>query len=261
LALAEQSAAKLAAWQRRSLPSDRDVAQLLYRNWLLDHLSGSGIANVNVTSTTSAARTGQWQQIAFTVTGRGTLAQTAKFLFAFYQADFLHKLRSFSMAPIKDSAQLELSFAIEAIALQGADTVDSLPSTTSNRLAQQTADDYVKTISGRNLFVKYSPPAPSAPPPRQRRGNPDELDAAREVYVTGLFNSGGTSQVWLNVRTTGRTLRLAPGEEFDVEGVQGTVKEIHSDPREVVITTGGKEYRVALGRNLRDGTEVGDSGG
>jgi hypothetical protein len=259
LAQVEQAAAKLAAWQRRSLPSDLGIAQVLYKKWLIDNLSEANIAKVNVTSTTSAARGSQ--RIAFNVTGRGTLEQTAEFLFAFYHADFLHKLRSFSMSPMKDSDQLELSFAIEALALEGADYVDSLSNETSTRLAHQSADDYVKTIAGRNLFAKYSPPGPPPRPPKERKEDPDKLDPAREVYVTGLFNNGANSQVWLNVRTTGRTLRLAAGEDFEVEGLQGTVKAIHVDPREVVIATGGKEYRIALGHNLRDGTEAGDSGG
>ena len=180
LAVAEQAAAKLADCQRRSLPADRAIAQVLYKEWLISKLAESNITGVNVTSTTSSARSGQWQQIAFNATGRGTLEQTAKFLFAFYQADFLHKLRSFSMSPIRDSKQLELSFSIEAVALDGADNAEGLPVKTSTRLAYRTADDYVTKIGDRNLFAKYTPPAPPkppAPPVRQeKKPDRDELD-------------------------------------------------------------------------------------
>lgn len=248
VARGEQAATRLARWRQKSLPADRQVAMGLYKEWLHNKLSECQLAEVNVTSHASAAPPDLQQQLTLTVDGRGTLAEFSKFLYGFYRADHLHKIRSLRLAPVKDSDQLEIHLVIEALVLPGADGRDALASTVSNRLKMAKMEDYTRTIVGRNLFAAYD-----AARAKSDVSAPNQEEVARQIYVTGFFDNGHQSQVWLNVRTTGRTLKLLEGDSFQVDRLRGTIASIDVGPREVVILTDGKRLRVGLGENLAEG--------
>ncbi|MFV2065747.1 MAG: hypothetical protein ACC645_02115 [Pirellulales bacterium] len=271
VARGELAAARLAYWQQRSLPTDRDSAMGLYTQWLHDCLAKSELSDVNVASHAGVAAENRPQQITFTVDARTGLRQLSDFLFSFYRTGHLHKVRSLRISPTgkantsgggkqaKEAGQLDVHLVIEAMILPGADRADRLTSTLSHRLMWAGAEQYREKIAERNLFAAFQPK-----PDRDaaKEADKEKKDAlAGQIVVTGLLGNGGAGQVWLNIRTTGRTLKLGPGDPFHVEGIRGTITSIAAEAREVVITTGGKQLRVGLGQSLAEGKSKRDKQG
>lgn len=151
-----------------------------------------------------------------------------------------------------DASQLSVTLQTEALILPG-NTREDVPEGTSNRLAKESADDYVKAIGERNLFATYSPPKPPGAPTDTVRKEPPPkppFDDAKFAFVTGIVNVGGRPQAWITVRTTGEVLRLFEGDAVKVGLFDGQIVSI--EPRAVVLKSGDEEFRVEVGHNLRE---------
>lgn len=98
-------------------------------------------------------------------------------------------------------------------------------------------------------FAVVDPP-PEKPP--EKVVEKPKFDTAKYTYLTAVIDVDGQPEAWLVVRTTGQTLRLQPGEKFDVGTLQGTIRQIN-DQEIQVETTDGKRLLISIGENLRDG--------
>jgi hypothetical protein len=256
------AAVRLAQWQRRSLPADRDKAGSLYNKWLQDTLVASQLSDVNVSNANTASRRGGMDTLAFRVTCRGTLEQLTQFLFSFYRAQHLHKLTSLSIRSGAEQGGLDLVLGIEAVLLPGAPSVDRLSQEPSDRLANDDASDYTRDIAARNVFAPFSESLAG----QENRGPGPGAELARnqlaqQIFVSGIYDDGKITQVSLDLRNIGQTIWLRAGQPFQVEYLRGIVRAIHTRPREVVLTIGERDWRVALGQNLSQATEAGDDDG
>jgi len=92
-------------------------------------------------------------------------------------------------------------------------------------------------------LVVRDPPPPPAPPARGPGFNP-----AKFAVVTAITHVGDQPQVWVSVRTEGRTLKLSPGDRFRIGDFEGEVLSING--REVVIRCGDKSTTLRLGDSL-----------
>jgi hypothetical protein len=114
-------------------------------------------------------------------------------------------------------------------------------------------EDYRQAIVTRNVYTAYVPPRPPAvknsDPPK-----PPPFDEAQQAVVTAILDEGGAPQAWVNVRTSGKLLKLREGEEFTVGSLKGTITRI--GPQEIEFLADGKRRLVALGKSLRDGREI-----
>ena len=248
----KMAAERLNQWQRQSLPADPLLAQTLYQDWLRRQVDTVGFQNVEYRGQDSTARSRRsqryaYQQLSFTVAGRGSLEQLTQFLYEFYQADHLHQLRSLGIKPIEDSDKLDLTFKIEALILPGADRVDALSPGTSDRLAQDDLSSYREAIVSRNLFARYAPPSPPTTAS-------DSADAAPQAIITGITRDENGWQAWVYIKATDKMLRLHPGDPFEIGGLSGTILRI--GPREVVYETDGRRMLASEGASLRDATEL-----
>jgi len=184
----QQVLQQLARYESQSLPGDWEVARSLYRAWLLELVDDVKLANPTVAS--GPARKERYHTLpSFSVRGHGTLEQLKIFLFAFYQTDLLHQIRSLSIRPPAQGNQLDLSMSIEALVLDhiapDGDDGDQQTvveefrqrcSRVSNRLASDNLEDY-DVIDRRNLFSEVRtghsdariPAALDAPPTREPR--------------------------------------------------------------------------------------------
>jgi hypothetical protein len=258
----EAAAERLAQWQRRSLPGDRDKAGSLYNKWLQDILVASQLSDVNVNNANTPSRRGAMDALAFRVTCRGTLEQLTQFLYAFYRANHLHKLTALTVRSGEEQGPLDLVLGVEAIILPGAPKADRLSQEPSNRLANDDVSDYAKHIAGRNVFARFSESVAAqesrGPGPGQELAS-NQL--AQQIVVNGIYDDGNVTQVSLDLRNSGQTIWLRPGQPFQVEYLRGIVRSIHTRPREVVLTIGDRDWRVALGQNLSQAIQVGDDEG
>jgi hypothetical protein len=259
LAQGRDAMKRLAAWQDKSLPPNRDVALSLYRSWLLERAIAAGLSvediNINARTTPSTA----FRSIGYDVEARGQLPAVAAFLHAFYSSDQLHQVTRLDLRSTAGSAELDVFLAVEALMLPGATHTDKLPDGKSDRLQLASIEEYKKSLGERSMFTIYTPPRPPGQPPIARPA-PPKFDDAKHAYVTGIIGTGSSWQAWIHVRTTNESLRLVEGDMLKVGDIEGKVKSISA--RAIVVqTTDGKELRVALGHSLREEAETvpGDS--
>ena len=268
----ENASKQLNLWKKRSLPSDYRKAGELYQKWL-SLLAVDKLRNAEITPMTIQASRGIYTVLPFRIEAKGTLDQLTRFLFEFYSADYLHKVRQLTSTPTKGSPELTLVMTVEALCLSGAVSQDKLPEGKSKRLEHGTLDNYLKVIVRRQmegkryadtggLFASYAPsppptppgppPTPPGPPPK-----PKGIDPSEFTYVSAIHEVDGLPEVWLSVRTEARTLKLHEGDPFEVGTVSGKIARIRIQELEVEIEVdGGRRFRVGFGDNLQHRVEV-----
>jgi hypothetical protein len=241
---AAAASAQLSQWERAALPADPSNARSLYQSWLRALAHQAGLRQLDVQSGEGQTHKGVYTLFSFTVRGRATLAELVQFLYGFYSAGHLHKLRVLDLKPLEGARTFDVTMTIEALSLPGADRKDQLSRVSSTRLHFAKQTDYTEAIAARNPFAPYAPPS-------RRR----QVDPSQYTFITAIITGDGfPAQVWLEERLTGKKWKLAEGEAFEVAGTRGTVKTIN--PRDVVIEWDGHTQRFRYGDNLQGGSEV-----
>jgi type II secretion system (T2SS) protein M len=242
---------QLEAWQAQSLPADRDVAQTLYREWLRAKCSDAGVTLDDIQTDQRTTRTEAYTTIGYTITAHGSLKAVTSLLYSFYRSTQLQQITRMQVRPGADAGQLSILLQIEALVLPGSANSAKLPEGVSNRLAKASADDYVKSITGRNLLTAYSPPH-AEPPPGSANAEPPKpkFDDAEFAFVTGIVEVDGRLQAWITVRTTAEELRVFAGDSVKVGQFEGKVVSI--SPRMVVLQCDKEELHIGLGHSLHE---------
>jgi len=272
---AEQAALKLAEWQRRSLPSDPTAARAQYQDWLRELVEQIEFQQRDVFSGEPQSRQGIYTVFPFRIQGRASLEQVVRFLYEFYQAGHLHKVRRLALLPVEGSSLLDVSISIEALALPKADRRQSLCTERSDRLKHDDVAEYLEQIDRRlmerlkegdryvdrgGLFLAYQPPPPPPPPPRPPSPpprppspppRPPRFDHCKYTRVSAILEVDGKPQVWLLVHTTGQCLELEEGDSFEIAGTHGRIVRIGI--HEVEIELDGQYRLLSSGETLREG--------
>lgn len=147
----QPAADRMRLYERRALPANVEKARSLYQTWLLKSVTDVGFQEPNVNVVASASSRDLYHQLGFTVSGRGNIKQLTEFLYSFYSADYLHRIRRLHAKRILGSKNLDVAMAIEALSLPTANHIDRLSNFPSGRLAQGERDDYLQAILARNL--------------------------------------------------------------------------------------------------------------
>lgn len=254
IARGEAASQQLAAWQERSLPENREAAQTLYRDWLLGTLREAGLTADNVKPELRPARTLAYTSVGYAIEAHGRLESVTRFLYQFYSSDMLQQITRLVLRPATDPSQLSVRLSVEALIVPGATHTDSLPDSTVDQSRLAKLDDYVNSVTERNLFAVYRPPRPPRPPVVHREPPaPPKFDDAGQAYVTAIVQNGDEPrlQAWITVRTTGEVLRLFAGDQLKVGLLEGQIVSI--GPRSLVLETDDHRFVIELGHNLRDG--------
>lgn len=141
-----------------------------------------------------------------------------------------------SGGPRTEGQKFELVLGIEAMSLPGGDHSDQLNEGQADRLAFSDMETYRKTITERNFFSPYTPVV--------------ESDPAGDTFVTAVVKKEGVSYVWINVRSSGKTLKLKEGDTFDLGKEKATIARI--SPPTVEIDVGERRRVVTLGKSLAE---------
>jgi hypothetical protein len=172
------AAKRLKELQARSLPADAEVARSLYTAWLLDLAEKQvKLTSPLVTPGVVTPTRNSYRRLAFTVSGRGTLEQLTRLLCAFYDAGYLHQIRSLGVKQVPESRLLEISLAVEALVLDGAAPASELAAVKSQQFAKQPIDETVQKILNRNVF------GPANRPPSLARVSSQKVDADKTLSV------------------------------------------------------------------------------
>lgn len=240
----------LAQWEDQSLPADIEAARSLYQAWLVELVDDVGLSGPSVTSSEPSARAGLYRTLSFSVRGRGTLEQLTRFLFAFYQTDLLHQVRSLTITPLQRAEDLDLSLAIEALSLtaatSGADAKQAAAAPAENvyeqfrrrawrvseRLAFPQLEPY-EVIIRRNLFAVGG-----------------AFDPTDLTYVTSVTESDGRPEVWFTNRATDEVVRLGLGGTLEVGPLTFRLTEVHAT--DVVIEIDNERWLLSPGDRITD---------
>jgi hypothetical protein len=149
--LSQEQRDRLETYKRRSLPSEVEKARALYQNWLFGLVKEVGFEDAQVDVLPARGEKGVYQMLSFKVTGRGDLRRVVDFLYRFYSADLLHRIRHLYAKRTPGTRHLTLSFSIDAISLPEAASKDKLNDQPSKRLRRGDQADYLAAILGRNL--------------------------------------------------------------------------------------------------------------
>lgn len=250
---AARDAKRLAAWQRRALPSDRVVARSLYQNWLRGLANRVHFRQLNIESKEVESRRNMFTRVSFSLNGHVGLADLTQFLYEFYTAGHLHQIRQMDIKPLEGSRELDVNLTVEALSLPDADRQGQLSKEPGDGLRLAKLDDYREPIVKRNLFAPYSPPKPARAVVAEDREK--LVDLAQYTFVTGFTEVDGFRQVWIQDRIAGKTWKLNEGADFQIGRFRGTVRTI-APSREVILDFDGHRRRFRDGENLRGGVEV-----
>lgn len=239
----------LAQWEDQSLPVDIEAARSLYQAWLVELVDDVGLSGPSVTSSEPSARAGLYRTLSFSVRGRGTLEQLTRFLFAFYQTDLLHQVRSLTITPLQRAEDLDLSLAIEALSLNpaggtGAKQAAEAPAENvyeqfrrrawrvSQRLAFTELEPY-DAIVRRNLFAVGG-----------------AFDPTDLTYLTSITESDGQPEIWFTNRATDEVARLRTGDTLEVGPLTFRLTEVHAT--DVIIEIDGERWLLSPGDKITD---------
>ena len=149
---------KLGEYEDRSLPPNAEEAKSLYQDWLLARIKEAGFVEPQVQANASKKQGELYVEHNFEITGKASLRQAVDLLHSIYSADYLHRITTLTLKPVKDSRQLNVTINIDAASMTTAPEATALHQHKSQRLALQTKEDYYAAILGRNLFGPQNQP-------------------------------------------------------------------------------------------------------
>jgi len=98
------------------------------------------------------------------------------------------------------------------------------------------------------------------PPPPEPEAGPPKFDDSTQTVLTALVQGGGDWTAWMKVRTQGTTLKLKPGDPFEIGRLSGTVVDVNA--RFVTLEIDGKRFELRPAGNLSEAARaVSDSQG
>lgn len=115
----------------------------------------------------------------------------------------------------------------------------------THQLVVRVSDDGypAQTAEQRFQLAVVDPP----PPPQTE---PAGFDHATQTVLTGLVRGSGDWTAWLKVHTQGTTLKLRPGDTFDIGRLSGTVVEVNA--RFATLEIDGKRFELRQAGNLAE---------
>ncbi len=83
------------------------------------------------------------------------------------------------------------------------------------------------------------------------------FDEATQTVLTGLVQGRGDWTAWMKVRTQGTTLKLRPGDQFQIGKMSGTVVDVNS--KYVLLESDGKRFELRVAGNLAEAARSAES--
>lgn len=237
--LGQRARRQLRYWRERSLPTNPEIANSLYQDWLREQLTGAGLEVSQLAEKGSSTSRGQYEELTLDVTAAGTLAQVTDFLYRFYSAVHLHRISGATLTAADGGQKLTAIFTVGALILPECKRTDALAEGEPRPLPAPLEEIRTRLVS-RNPFAPPSVKTATAD------GDKPDAEAA------GAFVSGVTygPRGWeLAVKNKDAEVkRFHTGDSIEFGRFKGTVVEIGD--RRVVIETDKGKLEVRLGQNL-----------
>ncbi len=105
-----------------------------------------------------------------------------------------------------------------------------------------------RRVEQRFEIAVVNPPPP--PPPAKVPEPAPGFDDATQTVLTALVQGGGDWTAWMKVRTKGTTVKLRPGDKFEIGRLSGTVVDVNS--RFVTLESEGRRFELRPAGNLAE---------
>ncbi len=231
----QRAQTRLRRWQRRSLPTNPDIANSLYQDWLQTQLTEAGLKVTDLKGTKSAqAATDRFQDFNFHVDAEGNLSQLVDFLSRFYRAGHLQRISRASVTPAKENDKLTIELTVDARAMKDSPRADKLTDLESSAPLPP-LEELQASISNRKLFAAFQKPGAPA----------NEADQAR---ISGMTQGENGWQMSIRMEDSGRMLYFKTGDSIQIGKFSGTISEIGE--RGAILKTDSAEMQVHLGQTL-----------
>jgi hypothetical protein len=153
----ERAASKIAALEKKSLPSSREQAEKQYLDWLQNLAEQAKLDKVKVVLKPSAplqsgAKAPAFASHEFQLTGECSMENVVDLLASYYDRDYLHRIKSFKLSPTQQPGTVSLDMSSQVLALSKADSNQPAPKDSSGRLVAS-LQDYKESILSRNPFA------------------------------------------------------------------------------------------------------------
>ncbi len=218
-------------FRERSLPDHMQTALTLYQGWLIQLAEQVGLEHRSIDCGSPVVRPG-YKTIPFSVRGTGTMDQLTRFLFTFYRAPHMHRIRSMAVTPIASGARLSLTFSIDALVVDGCLRKDRLATGTAKVLASEKIEDY-RILAQRNLL-----------------GRNRVAEVAELTELTAVMAIDGRSVAWFMNRMEDKLQKLQVGDRLEAGWFGGKVVEIVQD--DVILEVDGQRWLLTRGDRLVD---------
>lgn len=249
--LVEHAQRNLNAVVNQSLPAEPRVAALLYQGWLLERVDDAGLDAV-VTPGRAVVENGIGHRIPFTIQASANLRQIGRFLDDFYSTPILHRITYLTIDNGGNSASTDrkITVTLEALALAGAPSRDSLPEP-EHRAGSQTLQNcfarrdpfrrMTVTTSRKPVIARQQPPVPAAKP---------RVDALETIRLVASIWQQGQREAWFFDTRTEEELIVRVGAELTVDDFSAHVTDIGSDS--ITLSSNAGKHTTRLGQTLRE---------
>lgn len=232
-------------WRSQSLPTNRDVAESLYQDWLRTQLTGAGMTVTQIADKSGSARNPQFGEVAIEVRADGALPQLTDFLHRFYSGPHLHRISNATIIAADGGQKLSLTMTAAALILPDAKRTDKLAEGDPRPIEGVTSLDEIRQrLVERNLFVAHAPQGASGEAPT-------DSNAAETEFSSTVYGSDGW-QGWVRNKTSGQVSRYAVGDAIELGSFKGKVVEIEN--RRMVIETDQGRVELRAGQNFSQTT-------
>lgn len=238
----ERARRRLIEWGRRSLPTNREVAESLYQDWLRKELTASGLTVEQVADKSLDRRNPQFGELSVEARAAGTVAQFTEFLHKFYAAPHLHRIASATLLPADGGAKVTATLGIDALVLAECERTDKLSDAPPLDLPQS-LEEFRTSLVGRNMFAAYTGQAKA-----------DGDAEASKAVVRQFFNGDGGWAFTVKIDEPLKVRHFHQGDKIEFGKFAGKVVEIEG--QRAVIETASGRVEIRLGQNLGEATPV-----
>jgi hypothetical protein len=234
---------RLIDWGKRSLPTDRDVAESLYQDWIRKELAAAGLTIEQVTDKTLNRRAAHYGELSVEARASGTLEQFSNFLYKFYAAPHLHRLSAATLTPSENGSKLAIVLGIDALILTESDRKAELSKADEQKLPA-TQDEFKTHLVSRNVFAPHTP------------GNPNAGQAGGAEASTIVSAGDGGYHLWVRTESPDKTHKFKVGDKVEFAGFKGTLVAIDGEQLVATFEKSDGKVEVRLGQKLSEGKKV-----
>ena len=113
-----------------------------------------------------------------------------------------------------------------------------------------TDDGYPPQSVEQSFTIAVTDPPPTPETPKAAM----PFDDSTQTVLTALLKGGGDGEAWMKVKTRGTTLKLRPGDQFDIGSLKGSVIAVNA--KSVVLEIDGRTFEMRSGGVLSEAAKV-----